>query len=223
MSYRITLANSVRNKVISNIFSRVRCNVTNNNGLWFGWLHLLLTPSSTLSQSQSVTANLLTSQITRTSSILIFELRLTLLQFQVQVTLQLTVSQSVSLGIEHPPGTHDQIFIAPRLLRSCFFWPPSLTRGWVCFLYMLLALASALFLGSSSLETCHHILLSHILDFPFRRLILLAGSRWRYSTLPPHGVWFLTLLSDWLLLQRVGSDHSTENPAPVLLAECTAR
>jgi hypothetical protein len=39
---------------------------------------------------------------------------------QVQVTLRLTVSQSVSLGIEHPPGAHDQIFIAPRLLRSCF-------------------------------------------------------------------------------------------------------
>jgi hypothetical protein len=28
-----------------------------------------------------------------------------------------TVSQSVSLGIEHPPRANDQIFIAPRLLR----------------------------------------------------------------------------------------------------------
>jgi hypothetical protein len=43
---------------------------------------------------------------------------LSLVKVQVQVTLQLTVSQSVSLGIEHPPGAHDQIFIAPRLLRS---------------------------------------------------------------------------------------------------------
>jgi hypothetical protein len=41
-------------------------------------------------------------------------------QVQVQVALRLTVSQSVSLGIEHPPGAHDQIFIAHRLLRSCF-------------------------------------------------------------------------------------------------------
>jgi hypothetical protein len=32
-----------------------------------------------------------------------------------------------------------------------------------------------------------HILLSQIRDFPFRRLLLLAGSRWRYSTPPPHG------------------------------------
>jgi hypothetical protein len=31
-----------------------------------------------------------------------------------------------------------------------------------------------------------HTLLSQIRDFPFRRLILLAGSRWRYSTPPPH-------------------------------------
>jgi hypothetical protein len=56
--------------------------------------------------------------------------------------------QSLRLGIEHPPGAHDQIFIAPRLLRSCFCGVLSLTRGWVCLLYMLLALASAVFLGS---------------------------------------------------------------------------
>jgi hypothetical protein len=31
------------------------------------------------------------------------------------------------------------------------------------------------------------ILLSQIWDFPFRRLLRLAGSRWRYSTPPPHG------------------------------------
>jgi hypothetical protein len=36
------------------------------------------------------------------------------------VILRLRISQSVSLGIEHPPGAHDQIFIAPRLIRSCF-------------------------------------------------------------------------------------------------------
>jgi hypothetical protein len=31
-----------------------------------------------------------------------------------------------------------------------------------------------------------HILLSRIWDFPFRRLLRLAWSRWRYSTPPPH-------------------------------------
>jgi hypothetical protein len=59
-----------------------------------------------------------------------------------------------------PSRAHDQIFIAPRLLGSCFCGAPSLTRGWVCLLYMLLALASAGFLGSESLGTRDHILLS---------------------------------------------------------------
>jgi hypothetical protein len=82
---------------------------------------------------------------------------------------------------------HDQIFITVWQLRSCFCGAPSLTRGRVCLLYMLLVLASAVFLGSESLGTRDHILLSQISDFPFRCLLRLAGSRWRYSTPPPHG------------------------------------
>jgi hypothetical protein len=46
---------------------------------------------------------------------------------------------------------------------------------------MLLTLASAVFLGPESLGTRDHILLSQIWDFPFRHLLRLAGSRWRYS------------------------------------------
>jgi hypothetical protein len=53
--------------------------------------------------------------------------------------------------------------------------------------YMLLALASVVFLGSESLSTRDHILMSQIWDFRFRRLLRLAGSRWRYSTPPPRG------------------------------------
>jgi hypothetical protein len=45
---------------------------------------------------------------------------------------------------------------------------------------MLLALASVVFLGSESLETRDHILLSQIWDFHFRDLLRLAGSRWRH-------------------------------------------
>jgi hypothetical protein len=99
---------------------------------------------------------------------------------KVKVTLRLTVSQSVSLGVE-------QIFITVWQLRSCFCGESSLTWGRVCLLYMLLALASAVFLGSESLGTRDHILLSQIWDFPFCRLLQLAGSRWRYSAPPPHG------------------------------------
>jgi hypothetical protein len=43
-------------------------------------------------------------------------------------------------------------------------------EGRVCFLYMLLVLANVVFLGSESLGTRDHILLSQIWDFPFHRL-----------------------------------------------------
>jgi hypothetical protein len=108
--------------------------------------------------------------------------------FKVKVTLRLTVGQSVSNSwCRAPSGPRDQIYIALRQLRSCFCGAPYLTRGRVCILYMLLALASAVFLGSESLGTRDHTLLPQIWDFPFRRLLRLARSRWKYSTPPPHG------------------------------------
>jgi hypothetical protein len=45
-------------------------------------------------------------------------------------------------------------------------------------------LASAVILGAESRGTRDHILLSQIRDFPFRRLLRLAGLRWTYSTPP---------------------------------------
>jgi hypothetical protein len=93
-----------------------------------------------------------------------------------------TDGQSISKSwCRAPSGAHAQIFITPPLLRSCFCGALSLTRGRVCLLYMLLALASIVFLGSESLGTRDHILLSQIWYFPFRRLLRLAWSRWRYS------------------------------------------
>jgi hypothetical protein len=89
----------------------------------------------------------------------------------------------------------------------------SLTIGWVCSLQFLLVPVSAVILGSESRGTHDHILLSQIRDspnlegqapvfispqeqggpvtppgtwFPFRRLLRLAGLRWRYLTSPPH-------------------------------------
>jgi hypothetical protein len=55
-------------------------------------------------------------------------------------------------------------------------------------LQLLLVLASTAILGSESSETRDHILLSQIRDFPFCRLLLLAGLRWRYSTPPLHDI-----------------------------------
>jgi hypothetical protein len=67
---------------------------------------------------------------------------------------------------------------SPSLTVTVLFCgAPSLTRGRICHLYMLLTLASAVFLGSESVGTRDHILLSQIWDFPFRRLLRLAGSR----------------------------------------------
>jgi hypothetical protein len=64
----------------------------------------------------------------------------------------------------------------------------SLWREDGCRLYLLLAFASTVILGSESRATSDHILLFQIRDFPFCRLLRLAGSRWRYSIPPPHGI-----------------------------------
>jgi hypothetical protein len=73
------------------------------------------------------------------------------------------------------------------LLNTCGHSPYtnitfSLTRGWVCHLKLLLALDSAFTVRSKFRRTRDHILLSQIWDFPFFRLLRLAGLRWKYST-----------------------------------------
>jgi hypothetical protein len=99
-----------------------------------------------------------------------------------------TVSRPVSLGIKHPPVTYDEIVNIVWKMRACWFGEPSLTRGRVCRLQLLLALASAVIFGSESRRTRGHILLSQIRYFNFCRLLLLAGLRRRHSTQPTHGM-----------------------------------
>jgi hypothetical protein len=73
----------------------------------------------------------------------------------VEVTLRQAVSRPVRLGVRHPSGTRDQfsflLEIFFRQLPVCYFVAPSLTRGRVCNLLLLLVLASAVALGLLSL------------------------------------------------------------------------
>jgi hypothetical protein len=66
---------------------------------------------------------------------------------EVDVKLRPTVSRPVRLVVRHPSGTCDQFLflleIFFRQLRVCYFIAPSLTRGRVCNLLLLLGLASA--------------------------------------------------------------------------------
>jgi hypothetical protein len=100
-----------------------------------------------------------------------------------------TVGQPASLSWNKAPfwGLRPDLYYC-LTVAGLLIWGALSDRVRVCRLLLLLVLAIAVIFGSVSRRTRGNILLSQIRDFPFRRLLRLAGSRWRYSTPPPHGL-----------------------------------
>jgi hypothetical protein len=97
-----------------------------------------------------------------------------------------TDGQSVSKSwCRAPSGAHYQIFITVTVL---FLWGalPN-ERTSLSFLYAAGPCQRSLSRVRVPWDSRPYFM-SQIWDFPFRRLLRLAESRWRYSTLPPHGI-----------------------------------
>jgi hypothetical protein len=95
------------------------------------------------------------------------------IRVRVRVTLRLTVSQSVYLGVGHPFGAHDQILLFPFLLpENCFtlcLAAPSLTRRRICNL-LFFVLFSFMFYTVCGAAWCLYCVLLQILDYRCRRM-----------------------------------------------------
>jgi hypothetical protein len=89
---------------------------------------------------------------------------------KVKVILRLTVSLSVSLGVEHHLGLMMRYLLQFDSYSLVFVWRPLWREDWyVFFLYMMLVLVSAVFLWSESLGTRPYFTVSD-LRFPFSSL-----------------------------------------------------
>jgi hypothetical protein len=105
-----------------------------------------------------------------------------------------TVSLPVCLGVKPHLGPKTR-YLLVRQLRVCLGEAPFLTRRRVCRLQLLLVFPSAVILGSEfpGIQDSPNLdgqvpIIPPGTGFSFRRLLRLAGLRWRYSNPPPHCV-----------------------------------
>jgi hypothetical protein len=132
----------------------------------------------------------------------------------VKVTLRLTVSQSVSLGVKLHLGLMTTYLLLFDNYGYRLCGAPSLTRGRVCLLYMLLAVASAVSVGPSPLGLAT---IFYSLRFETSLFVASYDSQGHGGGIRPRFHTGVALPTSGLALYSRRTDQRTENTASFIV------